>query len=156
MLEAKFNLITENARTRPATVEVAMGRKVAVAKASGSRAFFEFHELCEMPLGAADYIALCSKRRLLLFAVYIVYGLCSPSYCSFSISGYLSCVFLGSCVSNRGPGVRSCAQSFSKQCRQFTLWLPLVSAFSLSRVSVFYPFFSGQSLPCAVSSGSFF
>lgn len=73
MLEAKFNLITENARARPATVEVPMGRRVAVAKASGSRAFFEFHELCEMPLGAADYIALCSTRRLLLFSIWTVF-----------------------------------------------------------------------------------
>ncbi|XP_024402867.1 uncharacterized protein [Physcomitrium patens] len=42
----------------PTTVEVIMGRKLHVPMAGAGCAYFQFHELCEMPLGAADFFGL--------------------------------------------------------------------------------------------------
>ena len=40
---------------------VVKGRHVAVPRAAGKAARFSFHDLCEMPLGARDYLAIAGK-----------------------------------------------------------------------------------------------
>lgn len=60
LLKEKFRLITDGNLAKPAVVEVVMGRKLQVPFATNGCAYFQFHELCEMPLGAADYIGLFS------------------------------------------------------------------------------------------------
>ncbi|KAJ7554939.1 hypothetical protein O6H91_05G016100 [Diphasiastrum complanatum] len=58
LLREKFRYLTNGESPSPATVEVVMGRKLKVPLAASGCAFFQFHELCEMPLGAADYFGL--------------------------------------------------------------------------------------------------
>ena len=45
----------------PATAEIQMGRQMTIKKAMGNVACFTFEELCDKPLGAADYIAICEN-----------------------------------------------------------------------------------------------
>eukprot|EP00854_Cymbomonas_tetramitiformis_P033251 gene33251-42569_t len=54
-----FLTLSAGVRVSPATLEVAFGRSMEVASAAGECAWFTFAELCEKPLAAADYIALC-------------------------------------------------------------------------------------------------
>jgi predicted ATPase len=49
----------------PAEVEVMMGRTLRVPRAAGRVAYFTFAELCEQPVAAADFIALCTKYHSL-------------------------------------------------------------------------------------------
>ncbi|KAI5081582.1 hypothetical protein GOP47_0001325 [Adiantum capillus-veneris] len=65
LLKEKFRLITDGNLARPTVVEVVMGRKLQVPFAANGCAYFQFHELCEMPLGAADYIGLFNKFHTL-------------------------------------------------------------------------------------------
>ncbi len=48
------------------SVDVAMGRKMRVPTAAGRVALFPFPDLCEQPVAAADYIALCARFHTLL------------------------------------------------------------------------------------------
>ncbi|CAM6094454.1 unnamed protein product [Calypogeia fissa] len=57
-LREKFSQITSYREARPATVELRMGRTLQVPLGAAGCAYFQFHELCEMPLGAADYFGL--------------------------------------------------------------------------------------------------
>eukprot|EP00878_Enallax_costatus_P014061 GHUV01014705.1.p1 GENE.GHUV01014705.1~~GHUV01014705.1.p1 ORF type:complete len:299 (+),score=52.41 GHUV01014705.1:2088-2984(+) len=52
----------------PVNVAVAMGRSLKVPQALGSAAMFDFDELCNRPLAAADYIALAQKFHTLAVA----------------------------------------------------------------------------------------
>ncbi|KAL2632301.1 hypothetical protein R1flu_016987 [Riccia fluitans] len=65
LLQIKFSQVTNEETPEPTTVEVRMGRKLQVSMALDGCAFFQFHELCEMPLGAADYIGLFEKFHTL-------------------------------------------------------------------------------------------
>ncbi|KAH7277836.1 hypothetical protein KP509_38G010800 [Ceratopteris richardii] len=65
LLKEKFRVITDGNLAKPAVVEVVMGRKLQVPFSANGCAFFQFHELCEMPLGAADYIGLFKKFHTL-------------------------------------------------------------------------------------------
>ncbi len=55
-----FFAICDNAEPDKVTLEV-QGRKLQVNKACGKTAWFTFGELCEKPLGAADYLAICNR-----------------------------------------------------------------------------------------------
>eukprot|EP00250_Pteridium_aquilinum_P015855 c22803_g1_i1 orf=279-1796(-) len=65
LLKEKFRLLIDGNLARPTVVEVQMGRKLQVPFAANGCAYFQFHELCEMPLGAADYIGLFDKFHTL-------------------------------------------------------------------------------------------
>ncbi|MBP5856351.1 AFG1 family ATPase [Marivibrio halodurans] len=56
-LAKAFADLTDGARAEPETVEV-RGRTVAVAKAARGVALVDFHELCQKPRGAEDYLGL--------------------------------------------------------------------------------------------------
>ena len=45
----------------PAIAEIQMGRQMTIKRAMGNVACFTFEELCDEPLGAADYIAICEN-----------------------------------------------------------------------------------------------
>lgn len=45
---------------------------VQIPLAGAGCAFFQFHELCEMPLGAADFIGLFSKYLLSILILFQV------------------------------------------------------------------------------------
>jgi len=51
---------------QPATIDVAMGRTLRVPLAAGKVASFSFSALCEQPVAAADYIALCQRYHTIL------------------------------------------------------------------------------------------
>ena len=52
--------------TRMETIPVAMGRYVQVERANDSCGWFSFDELCNQPLGAADYIAIAERFDLII------------------------------------------------------------------------------------------
>jgi len=51
---------------RPETVPVAMGRSIHAVRSNDLGAWFDFDELCDRPLGAADYIALADRFGLII------------------------------------------------------------------------------------------
>lgn len=66
-LDEAFTHLTLHAPVEPVTLTV-QGRTLTIPKACGSIAFLSFAELCEKPLGAADYIALSERFSTLLLA----------------------------------------------------------------------------------------
>jgi cell division protein ZapE len=52
--------VTEGRTVAPTEI-VVKGRHVAVPKAAGTAARFSFHDLCEKPLGARDYLAIVER-----------------------------------------------------------------------------------------------
>nr|CAD1840214.1 unnamed protein product [Ananas comosus var. bracteatus] len=52
-------------KPRPQVVEVVMGRKLQVPLGANGCAYFPFEELCDRPLGAADYFGLFKKFHTL-------------------------------------------------------------------------------------------
>jgi len=58
ILRKLFVSVLDGEEAKPTTVEVIMGRKLQVPLAGAGCALFMFHELCEMPLGAADFFGL--------------------------------------------------------------------------------------------------
>lgn len=52
--------------TRSETIPVAMGRSIHVQKANESCGWFSFNELCKQPLGAADYIAIANRFKVVI------------------------------------------------------------------------------------------
>lgn len=65
-LEACFEVFSEGEPTGPRTVQVQMGRELHVTRAAGPVAAFTFAELCDRPVAAADYIALCDEFHTIL------------------------------------------------------------------------------------------
>ena len=61
-----FRSLSLNERPAPAAVTVMMGRSVRVPLASKQAALFSFQDLCEQPLGAADYIAIAQRFQYVL------------------------------------------------------------------------------------------
>ncbi|XP_078173908.1 uncharacterized protein LOC144567602 isoform X2 [Carex rostrata] len=57
-LKQKFLQLVGNDTPQPQIVEVVMGRKLKVPLGSNGCAFFSFEDLCDRPLGAADYFGL--------------------------------------------------------------------------------------------------
>ena len=64
ILEQWFS--TSIGESRPETLPVAMGRSVHVHKANDSCGWFTFDELCNQPLGSADYIAIANRFDLII------------------------------------------------------------------------------------------
>ena len=52
--------------TKNESIPVHFGRTVQVARFNNRCAWFDFSELCEQPLGPADYISLCSRFPVLI------------------------------------------------------------------------------------------
>ncbi|XP_024534339.1 AFG1-like ATPase [Selaginella moellendorffii] len=74
MLKEKFRVVTNGEFTAPATVEVVMGRRLKVPISANGCAYFQFYELCEMPLGAADYFGLFNHFHTLFLEGVPVFG----------------------------------------------------------------------------------
>ena len=67
-LYSRFMELTNKQPLGPMTIEVDMGRHLTIAKTGGCIAYSTFSELCEQPLGAADYMALCRAKHSLALA----------------------------------------------------------------------------------------
>ncbi len=65
-LQCCISLFAPGATVAPAEVEVMMGRTLRVPRAAGRVACFTFSELCEQPVAAADFIALCTRYHTVL------------------------------------------------------------------------------------------
>ena len=59
-MDTVWEAMTRGLQTAPGEI-VVKGRHVAVPRAAGKAARFSFHDLCEMPLGARDYLAIAGK-----------------------------------------------------------------------------------------------
>jgi len=64
-MDAAWARLTDGAAPIPAALTV-LGRTVAVPQAAGDVARFDFADLCERPLGAADYLAIAARFRTVL------------------------------------------------------------------------------------------
>jgi len=60
LLKEKFQELIGGYMATPTTVEVVMGRTLQVPFGANGCAYFQFEDLCEKPLGAADYFGLFS------------------------------------------------------------------------------------------------
>ena len=60
MMDRAWEAMTRGAKAAPEEI-VVKGRHVVVPRAAGRAARFTFHELCEVPLGARDYLAIASR-----------------------------------------------------------------------------------------------
>jgi cell division protein ZapE len=60
LMDKAWDRMTRGAPARPEEI-IVKGRHVAVPRAAGRAARFTFHELCEMPLGARDYLAIAGR-----------------------------------------------------------------------------------------------
>lgn len=58
LLKEKFQELIGGCMATPKTVEVVMGRTLQVPFGANGCAYFQFEDLCEKPLGAADYFGL--------------------------------------------------------------------------------------------------
>lgn len=65
-LEACLDVFSDGEPVAPRKVQVQMGRELPVPRAAGSVAAFSFAELCDRPVAAADYIALCDEFHTIL------------------------------------------------------------------------------------------
>ncbi|KAK6127002.1 hypothetical protein DH2020_039251 [Rehmannia glutinosa] len=61
LLKQKFQQLIGDQEAVPQEVEVVMGRKLQVPLGANGCAYFPFEELCDRPLGAADYFGLFSE-----------------------------------------------------------------------------------------------
>lgn len=65
-LEGCLEVFSQGEPVEARTVQVQMGRELPVPRAAGPVAAFSFAELCERPVAAADYIALCDEFHTIL------------------------------------------------------------------------------------------
>ncbi|KAJ4769498.1 Lactation elevated protein 1 [Rhynchospora pubera] len=65
LLKQKFQELVGDEEPRPQVVEVVMGRRLEVPLGANGCAYFPFEELCDKPLGAADYFGLFKKFHTL-------------------------------------------------------------------------------------------
>lgn len=75
LLQKFQQLIGEHTTARPQEVEVVMGRKLQVPLGANGCAYFPFEELCDRPLGAADYFGLCKNFHTLALDGVPIFGL---------------------------------------------------------------------------------
>jgi cell division protein ZapE len=66
-LERAFAVLTDDAVGGPQVLEVG-ARQLKVPKAAQGVAWFDFKQLCEQPLGAADYLALTERYHTIILA----------------------------------------------------------------------------------------
>jgi cell division protein ZapE len=64
-IEQAWHQLTAGTRPRPETIEM-KGRQIAVPAAAAGVARFAFADLCEAPLGAADYLAIADRYQTLV------------------------------------------------------------------------------------------
>lgn len=64
-LESRFIELANKNPIKPMTVEVEMGRHLNIGRVGGCIAYATFAELCDQPLGAADYMALSHAKHTL-------------------------------------------------------------------------------------------
>ncbi|CAI9089663.1 OLC1v1024280C1 [Oldenlandia corymbosa var. corymbosa] len=74
-LKQKFHELIGEERPVPQVVEVVMGRTLHVPLGANGCAYFPFEELCDRPLGAADYFGLFKKFHTLALDGVPVFGL---------------------------------------------------------------------------------
>uniref|UniRef100_A0A0E0EJN9 AAA+ ATPase domain-containing protein n=1 Tax=Oryza meridionalis TaxID=40149 RepID=A0A0E0EJN9_9ORYZ len=65
LLKQKLQTLIGDEEPRPQTVEVVMGRQLQVPLGANGIAYFPFEDLCDRPLGAADYFGLFKKFHTL-------------------------------------------------------------------------------------------
>ncbi|XVE98651.1 hypothetical protein REPUB_Repub03eG0125300 [Reevesia pubescens] len=65
LLKQKFEQLIGEHIASPQAVEVVMGRTLQVPLGANGCAYFSFEELCDKPLGAADYFGLCKNFHTL-------------------------------------------------------------------------------------------
>ncbi|KAF5749476.1 hypothetical protein HS088_TW04G01445 [Tripterygium wilfordii] len=75
LLKQKFQLLIEAETASPQEVEVVMGRTLQVPLGANGCAYFPFEELCDRPLGAADYFGLFKKFHTLALEGVPIFGL---------------------------------------------------------------------------------
>ncbi|XP_022922016.1 AFG1-like ATPase [Cucurbita moschata] len=74
-LKQKFQQLIGKSIARPHEVEVVMGRILQVPSGANGCAYFPFEELCNKPLGAADYFGLFKKFHTLALEGIPIFGL---------------------------------------------------------------------------------
>ncbi|KAH6772300.1 AFG1-like ATPase family protein [Perilla frutescens var. hirtella] len=75
LLKQKFQQLIGEQTAAPQEVEVVMGRKLQVPLGANGCALFPFEELCDRPLGAADYFGLFKKFHTLALDGVPIFGL---------------------------------------------------------------------------------
>ncbi|XP_061347468.1 uncharacterized protein LOC133292981 isoform X1 [Gastrolobium bilobum] len=79
LLKQKFQQLIGEGTATPQEVEVVMGRTLHVPLGANGCAFFPFEELCDKPLGAADYFGLFKNFHTLALEGIPVFGLHNKS-----------------------------------------------------------------------------
>ncbi|KAK8471166.1 hypothetical protein PHAVU_003G152600 [Phaseolus vulgaris] len=74
-LKQKFQQLIGEGTATPQEVELVMGRKLQVPLGANGCAYFPFEELCDRPLGAADYFGLFKKFHTLVLEGIPIFGL---------------------------------------------------------------------------------
>ncbi|KAH9654219.1 AFG1-like ATPase family protein [Citrus sinensis] len=75
VMKQKFRDLIGEHEAGPQEVEVVMGRKLQVPLGANGCAYFEFEELCDKPLGAADYFGLFKIFHTLALEGVPIFGL---------------------------------------------------------------------------------
>lgn len=78
-LNKKFQQLIGEDTATPQEVEVVMGRTLQVPLGANGCAYFPFEELCDKPLGAADYFGLFKKFHTLALDGIPIFGLSNKS-----------------------------------------------------------------------------
>ncbi|XP_008223582.1 PREDICTED: lactation elevated protein 1 [Prunus mume] len=71
----KFQQLIGEHEAGPQEAEVVMGRTLKVPLGADGIAYFPFEELCDRPMGAADYFGLCKKYHTLALEGVPIFGL---------------------------------------------------------------------------------
>ncbi|KAJ6863262.1 hypothetical protein NC652_039961 [Populus alba x Populus x berolinensis] len=75
LLKQKFQQLIGEEKACPQEVEVVMGRTLQVPLGANGCAYFPFEELCDKPLGAADYFGLSNNFHTLALEGVPIFGL---------------------------------------------------------------------------------
>lgn len=78
-VEACLEVFRDGQPVAPRAVTVQMGRELLVPRAAGAVACFSFADLCEKPVAAADYIALCDDFHTILVDGVPIFGAATRS-----------------------------------------------------------------------------